>query len=129
LRVCTAHGVVSGEGDLPCPVTSTGHFTDEVPEYAGVYIKTADKAIQKELKDRGRLIRQNQISHSYPFCWRSDTPLIYKAVPVWFVRVANITDKLVKNNKLSHWVPEHVREKRFANWIENARDWYDYENL
>lgn len=103
LRVCIAHSVVTGEGDLPCPVNESGLYTEEVGQYAGQYIKAADKGIQKELKERGRLIRQSQISHSYPFCWRSDTPLIYKAVPVWFVRVAEITDRLIKNNKQSYW--------------------------
>lgn len=121
-RVCVEHGVVSGE-DVPCPLDSSGNFTTEVPDYAGQYIKTADKQIQKDLKQRGRLIRQSQFSHSYPFCWRSDTPLIYRAVPSWFVRVANIRDKLVKANAGTLWVPGAVKEKRFTNWLENARDW------
>ncbi|KAJ3223193.1 isoleucine--tRNA ligase [Clydaea vesicula] len=123
LRVCVEQKVVTGENDLPCPINEKGEFTNEVPAYAGVYHKTADKQIQKDLKERGRLIRQTQSSHSYPFCWRSDTPLIKKAVPGWFVRVSNINDKLLKNNKDSYWVPEHVQEKRFANWIKDARDW------
>ncbi|KAI9095201.1 tRNA synthetases class I-domain-containing protein [Phlyctochytrium arcticum] len=122
-RVCTAHGIVTGEGDLPNPVDATGKFTAEVTDYAGVYIKEADKQIQKDLKTKGRLIRQSQISHSYPFCWRSDTPLIYKAVPGWFVRVSNIQEKLVANNSQTYWVPDFVKEKRFHNWLENARDW------
>jgi isoleucyl-tRNA synthetase len=86
-------------------------------------IKEADKPIQKDLKTRGRLIRQSQISHSYPFCWRSQSPLIYKAVPSWFVRVAPIVDKLLKNNDQTYWVPENIKEGRFHNWLANARDW------
>ncbi|TPX70658.1 isoleucine---tRNA ligase [Spizellomyces sp. 'palustris'] len=122
-RVCTEHGIVTGEGDLPNPVDATGKFTAEITDYAGVFIKDADKQIQKDLKGRGRLIRQSQISHSYPFCWRSDTPLIYKAVPGWFVRVSTINDKLIKNNDQTYWVPDFIKEKRFHNWLENARDW------
>ncbi|TPX62646.1 isoleucine---tRNA ligase [Powellomyces hirtus] len=122
-RVSVNHGVVTGEGDLPMPVDATGCFTAEIRDYAGVYVKDADKQIQKDLKKTGRLIRQRQITHSYPFCWRSDTPLIYKAVPGWFVRVSNINDKLLKNNGETYWVPETIKEKKFHNWLENARDW------
>ncbi|KAJ3088320.1 isoleucine--tRNA ligase, partial [Quaeritorhiza haematococci] len=137
-RVCKDHGVISGESDLPCPVDESGRFTAEVTDYVNQYVKEADKQIQKDLKGRGRLIRQSQISHSYPFCWRSDTPLIYKAVPSWFVRVANITDRLLERNKETYChrlivvlirrneifrVPDFVKEKRFANWLGNARDW------
>ncbi|KAI8800331.1 tRNA synthetases class I-domain-containing protein [Cladochytrium replicatum] len=123
LRVCLAHNIVTGEGDVPCPVDAAGRYTSEVSTYSGVYVKDADKAIQKDLKASGRLIRQSQISHQYPFCWRSDTPLIYKAIPCWFIRVTTITDKLVKNNNQTYWVPDFVKEKRFGNWLEGARDW------
>ncbi|KAI8819915.1 tRNA synthetases class I-domain-containing protein [Fimicolochytrium jonesii] len=122
-RVAVANDVVTGEGDLPNPVDATGCFTSEITDYVGVYVKDADKQIQKDLKTKGRLIRQSQITHSYPFCWRSDTPLIYKAVPGWFVRVSNINDKLLANNKKTYWVPETIKEKKFHNWLENARDW------
>ncbi|ORY30942.1 isoleucyl-tRNA synthetase [Rhizoclosmatium globosum] len=116
-RVCINHNVVSGE-DVPCPVDASGNFTSIVRDYAGQYVKDADKPIQKDLKARNRLIRQTQFSHSYPFCWRSDTPLIYKAVPSWFVRVTNIRSQLMKNNAETLWVPDFVKEKRFANWLE-----------
>lgn len=66
---------------------------------------------------------QGQLVHSYPFCWRSDTPLLYKAVPSWFVRVEEIKDRLLANNRQTSWVPAFVQEKRFHNWLENARDW------
>ncbi|KAJ3248124.1 isoleucine--tRNA ligase [Chytriomyces hyalinus] len=121
-RVCIDHKVVTGE-DVPCPIDASGIFTSVVRDYAGQYVKDADKPIQKDLKARNRLIRQTQFSHSYPFCWRSDTPLIYKAVPSWFVRVTNIKEQLMKNNAGTVWVPNFVKEKRFANWLENARDW------
>ncbi|KAI8590096.1 tRNA synthetases class I-domain-containing protein [Geranomyces variabilis] len=122
-RVAVDNGIVTGEGDLPMPVDATGCFTPEITAYAGVYVKEADKQIQKDLKATGRLIRQSQLTHSYPFCWRTDTPLIYRAVPGWFVRVSNINDKLLRNNAMTHWVPETIKEKKFHNWLENARDW------
>lgn len=122
-RIAVDNKIVSGEGDMPCPVDARGCFVDPVTDYKGLNVKEADKQIQKDLKTKGRLIRQSQINHSYPFCWRSDTPLIYKAVPGWFVRVSNINEKLVKNNQETYWVPDNVKQKRFHNWLENARDW------
>ncbi|KAF9314555.1 isoleucine--tRNA ligase [Podila horticola] len=122
-RVCINHGVITADGHIPCPVNESGKYFDEITDFKGIHVKEADKLIQKHLKNQGRLIVQTQINHSYPFCWRSDTPLIYKAVPSWFVRVTPIVDKMLKNNAQSRWVPGFVQEKRFANWIANARDW------
>ena len=122
-RIAVDNKIVSGEGDMACPIDATGRFILPVKDYIGQNVKDADKQIQKDLKVRGRLIRQSQISHSYPFCYRSDTPLIYRAVPAWFVRVAEITEKLIKNNKETYWVPENVKLKRFHNWLEGSRDW------
>lgn len=122
-RVCTKYNIITEDGSLPCPVDEAGRFTAEVKDYEGQYIKDADKGIQKQLKAMNRLIRQSQLNHSYPFCWRSDTPLIYKAVPAWFVRVTNIIPQLLENNKQTYWVPEFVQEKRFHNWLEGAKDW------
>jgi isoleucyl-tRNA synthetase len=122
-RVCLANGVITLTGDCPCPIDASGLFTDVVSDFKGQYVKSADKEIQKFLKGKGRLIRATQINHSYPFCWRSNTPLIYRVVPSWFVKVSEVVPNLLKNNKLSRWVPEFVQEKRFHNWLENARDW------
>ncbi|CAO3681379.1 hypothetical protein G6F70_004113 [Rhizopus microsporus] len=122
-RVCIAHGVIDADGHLPCPVDDSGNFTAEVGPYAGMYIKDADKVIQKDIKAKGRMIVQSQFMHSYPFCWRSNTPLIYKAVPAWFVRVSPIVNRILACNDQMRWVPSFVQEKRFANWIANARDW------
>ncbi|MED6239623.1 Isoleucine--tRNA ligase, cytoplasmic, partial [Ataeniobius toweri] len=83
----------------------------------------ADKNIIKLLKEKGRLVNASTSKHSYPFCWRSDTPLIYKAVPSWFVRVEHMVEKLLECNGKCYWVPEFVREKRFGNWLRDARDW------
>lgn len=106
-----------------CPVDQNGKFTDEVPEYAGQFVKDADKEIIRRLKGEGRLFSQGTIRHRYPFCWRSNTPLIYKAVDTWFVSVESIKDKLIKNNQEIHWVPDHVKDGRFGKWLEGARDW------
>ena len=105
------------------PVDDDGMFTSEVPEYQGRRVKEADKDIIADLKKKGRLFKQDTIMHSYPFCYRSDTPLIYRAVSSWFVSVEKIKDKLLKNNQTTNWVPEALRDGRFGNWLENARDW------
>lgn len=105
------------------PVDDDGMFTSEVPDYAGKRVKEADKEIIAELKKRGRLFKQDTLVHSYPFCWRTDTPLIYRAVSSWFVAVEKIKDSLIKNNQTTQWVPSHLRDGRFGNWLENARDW------
>jgi isoleucyl-tRNA synthetase len=122
-RVCVAHGVIRNEDQPPCPLDDAGRFTSQVPDFEGQNVKVADKDIQKALKAKGRLIVQSTINHSYPFCWRSKTPLIYRAVPAWFVKVTPIVDQLVANNKETLWVPQNIGEGRFGNWLANARDW------
>jgi len=122
-RICISKNILVKGGNIPCPVDPSGKFTDEVPDFKGLHVKEADKPIIKKLKENNRLVHQGTIKHSYPFCWRSDTPLIYKAVPGWFVNVEKFVPNLLKNNKECYWVPEFVKEKRFHNWLENARDW------
>lgn len=122
-NVALKAGVISADRLPPNPVDDSGCFTNEVPDFAGQNVKAADKAIIKLLKERGRLVVDSQITHSYPFCWRSDTPLIYKAVSTWFVKIPDIIPQMLDNIEKSHWVPSFVKEKRFASWIANARDW------
>ncbi|KZT54228.1 hypothetical protein CALCODRAFT_485740 [Calocera cornea HHB12733] len=122
-RIAIANGVVRSDEMPPCPLDDAGCFTKEVPDFEGQYVKDADKAIQRVLKARGKLIVQSTIVHSYPHCWRSGTPLIQRAIPVWFVRVQPVVDKLVENNRRTRWVPASVGELRFGNWLANARDW------
>ena len=98
-------------------------FTATVPEYAGQFCKDADKAIIRRLKDEGKLVKQSTIVHSYPYCPRTDTPLIYRAIDAWYVRVEDLHDRLAANNRPVHWVPAAVGEKRFGNWLREARDW------
>ncbi|MBU6383755.1 MAG: isoleucine--tRNA ligase [Verrucomicrobia bacterium] len=109
--------------DLVCPIDNNGRFTQEVPPWAGQLVKDADKEIARELKKKGNLFYQGTIRHRYPFCWRSDTPLIYKAVRTWFVAVEQFKDRLIEANSQIDWMPAHIKEGRFGKWLENARDW------
>lgn len=123
-RVCMANGIVEKGADMPCPVDANGCFTAEVDtQYQGRMVKDADEDICRYLKAQGRLILKETYMHSYPFCWRSDTPLIYKAVPSWFVTVEKLRSQLLANNSETYWVPSFVKEKRFHNWLAEAKDW------
>ena len=106
-----------------CPVSLHGEFTDEVPDFAGRHVKEADKDIISALKAKDALYRQDVIQHSYPYCYRSDTPLIYRAIPSWYVRVTAFKDNLKAANEQINWVPEHIKHGRFGNWLDGAIDW------
>jgi len=106
-----------------CPVDDHGLFTKAVTDFAGEHVKTADKAIMKDLKGRGLLYDQSTIVHSYPFCPRSDTPLIYRSIPSWYVNVEKVKDKMIAANQQINWVPSHMKDGRFGKWLEGARDW------
>jgi isoleucyl-tRNA synthetase len=118
-RVVKAAGIEA----FACPVTLNGIFTDEVPDYAGRYVKEADKDIIRHLKETGALYEQGVLQHSYPFCYRSDTPLIYRAIPSWYVRVTSIVDDLLAANEQVRWIPGHIKHGRFGNWLKGAIDW------
>ncbi|XP_075235221.1 isoleucyl-tRNA synthetase [Lycorma delicatula] len=122
-RVCLNSGVITRDQELICPVDASGRFTEPVADFLGMYVKDADKEIIKYLKNADRLVNASTIKHSYPFCWRSETPLIYKAVPSWFIRVEHMNQELLKSNQDTYWVPDFVKEKRFGNWLRDARDW------
>ena len=121
--MCLAHGVIQKGEEVPCPVDANGRYTSEVPDFKGQHVKDADEPICARLKADGRLVHKEVYPHSYPFCWRSDTPLIYKAVPSWFVAVESIKERLLANNGETYWVPAFVKEKRFHNWLADAKDW------
>jgi isoleucyl-tRNA synthetase len=117
-RICFAAAIPMVEPlDVDCK------FTSQVPDYEGQFCKDTDKAIIKRLKDEGKLVHQSTIQHSYPFCERTDTPLIYRAIDAWYVRVEDLRDEMLANNAQVHWMPEYVGEKRFANWLADAKDW------
>lgn len=122
-RVCLANKIIVKDGQTVCPIDAKGRFTEPVVDFLGQYIKDADKNIIKNLKQRGRLYKEATVNHNYPFCWRSDTPLIYRAVPSWFIRVEQLRERLLERNSTTYWVPDYVKDKRFANWLKDARDW------
>lgn len=122
-RVCLAAGIITRDQEIICPVDASGRFTEPVKDFVGQHVKDADKHIIANLKARNRLVQSGQVKHSYPFCWRSETPLIYKAVPSWFVRVEQMSQDLLNSSEATYWVPEYVKEKRFGNWLKEARDW------
>lgn len=105
------------------PVDAEARFTSEVPDVEGLNVKDADGILITLLKESGKLLDRSTIRHSYPFCWRTGTPLIYKAIPTWFVSVTTFRDRMVEINKDIRWVPESIGKNRFGNWIEDARDW------
>lgn len=117
-RVCQALNI-----PVVCAVQSDGKFDHRVGQWAGMYFKDANKSIIQALKQSHQLYHQDVIEHSYPFCPRSDTPLIYKAIPSWYVRVTAIKEQIIAANASIHWVPEHIKHGRFGKWLENAKDW------
>ena len=106
-----------------CPLDAEGKFTEEVSDYNELYVKDADKQIMKDLKEQGKLVKRETYNHSYPHCWRCKSPLIYRAISSWFVNIGKIKDKMLDANRQIYWVPDHLKEGRFGNWLENARDW------
>jgi isoleucyl-tRNA synthetase len=117
-RVCLREKI-----ELVDPINEEGIFTAAVPDLKGMWFKDADKVVLKLLKDNGKLVSQKTYQHSYPFCYRSDTPLMYKAIDAWYVSVEKIKDQMIKANDQIHWQPGHLKEGRFGNWLENAKDW------
>ncbi len=118
-RVLKAAGITSA----PCPVDMSGQFTDEIPDFAGLHVKAADKQIIRHLKEQGQLYIQEVIDHSYPFCPRSDTPIIYRTIDSWYVRVEQMRDQLQASNEQINWVPGHIKQGRMGKWLEGAIDW------
>ncbi len=116
---------VSNAENLPVLMTvdPDGCFKKEVTPWAGVFVKEADPKILENLKERGLLFRSGTYTHTYPFCWRCTTPLLYYARPTWFVRTSAYKEQLVSLNQKINWYPEHIKNGRFGNWLENNVDW------
>ncbi len=108
---------------LPYTLDQYGFFKKEFDFLKGIKFKEADKLIIKYLKEKTLLVQQEQYTHSYPFCPRSNTPLIYLAIPSWYVAVEKIKEELMKNNETIHWVPSHLKKGRFGQWLKEAQDW------
>ncbi|WP_280345162.1 isoleucine--tRNA ligase [Nocardia neocaledoniensis] len=118
MDVASANGI-----EIVQPLDPAGKFTSMVPPYEGLMVFDANPVIIKDLKAAGKLLRHETIEHSYPHSWRSGQPLIYMAVPSWFVAVTQFRDRMVELNKQITWVPEHIRDGQFGKWLEGARDW------
>jgi isoleucyl-tRNA synthetase len=116
--VCTEHEI-----SLVCPVDNAGKFTSEVPDFEGKQVFEANDPIIIKLKEQGNWLKTEQYIHNYPHCWRTDTPLIYKAVPSWYVKVTEFKDRMVELNQQINWIPGNVKDGMFGKWLENARDW------
>ncbi|MET7402233.1 isoleucine--tRNA ligase [Dactylosporangium sp. NPDC005572] len=110
---------------IPTVVTVDEHtrFTSVVPDYQGLQVFEANKPVIRDLKAAGVVVRHDSYTHSYPHCWRCDTPLVYKAVSSWFVAVSTFRDRMVELNQQITWTPEHIKDGSFGKWLANARDW------
>jgi isoleucyl-tRNA synthetase len=122
-RTCLKFGLVKKGEQPPDALDDDGCFTAVAKDYQGIQIKTAEVQIVKDLKVRGLVFKSCKEVHSYPHCWRSDLPLIYRAVPSWFVRVEDHSVELVDENKKINWSPEHIGTNRFGNWLASTQDW------
>jgi isoleucyl-tRNA synthetase len=117
-RVCEAAGIA-----VVCPVDDRARFTSEIPDFEGMLVFDANTPITRVLRERGIVVRSGSYVHSYPHCWRTDTPLIYRAVSSWFVKVTAIKERMLELNQEITWVPGHVKDGAFGKWLEGARDW------
>ena len=117
-RVGDAAGI-----ELVSPVDDAGCYTADVHDMVGINVFEANPIIARRLRDEHKLVRHDTIDHNYAHCWRTDTPIIYKAVSSWYVRVTDFKDRLVELNQDINWIPDHVRDGQFGRWLEGARDW------
>ncbi len=108
---------------VPVPLDAECRFTSEVPEYEGQFVKDADREIIRRLREEGKLVKRENYVHPYPFCYRTNKPLIYRAVSSWFVDVEKIKQTMIGANNQINWMPEHLKEGRFGKWLEGAREW------
>lgn len=114
---------VSSDFPVICPVDEAGCFTEEVSDYVGMQVFETNAPIIQWLKENRKLVKKEQITHAYPYCWRTDTPLIYRAMSSWFVKVTDFKDEMVALNQQITWTPEHVKNGRFGKGLETAPDW------
>ena len=129
VHIATAFGEddnrVGKENGLPFRqyVDTQGNFTEEVKPWAGMFVKDADKLVLEYLKNEGKLFAAIPFEHSYPHCWRCDTPLLYYAREEWFIKMTAVRDQLVANNRSINWLPDNIQEGRMGNFLENVIDW------
>lgn len=118
MEACRKNGIA-----MVLTVNEGGKFVDAVTPWKGMFVKKADPEIINHLKEKGFLFKDERIVHSYPFCWRCDTPLLYYPIDSWYVAVTKIKENLLQNNAKIRWVPDHIKNGRFGKWLEDARDW------
>ncbi|MGJ3231607.1 MAG: isoleucine--tRNA ligase [Oceanicaulis sp.] len=118
LNACRKAGIA-----VVVPVDQAGRYTNEVPDYEGMLVFDANKPITDRLKAEGKLFRHDTYDHNYPHCWRTDEPLIYKAVDSWYLRVSDFRERMVELNQQINWAPGHVKDGIFGNWLAGAQDW------
>ena len=118
MAACQAAGI-----PVVCPVDDAGCFTAQVPDWEGLQVFEANTPIIRALRSAGQVVREESYVHNYPHCWRTDTPLIYKALDSWYVDVVAIRDRMVTLNQEINWIPGAVRDGLFGKWLEGARDW------
>ncbi|AWG43178.1 isoleucine--tRNA ligase [Candidatus Borreliella tachyglossi] len=109
--------------DIITPIDAECRFTHEVKDFEGLFVKDADKQIIEKLKSMNVLFKRENFLHRYPFCYRTNSPLIYRPISSWFVNIEAIKEKLIKSNEQINWIPSHLKKGRFGKWLENARDW------
>ncbi len=117
-RVCKKYGVPFEQN-----VDATGHFTAEAGPFEGLFVKDADEPILNYMRENDTLFAALPFEHSYPFCWRCDTPLLYYARSTWFIKMTELRENLVRNNRTINWYPDNIKEGRFGNFLENVIDW------
>ncbi len=129
VHIAPAFGVddmnVAQANNLPVlqTINSEGRFIDAVTEYHGMWVKDADPEITRDLRKRGLLYKSGKHEHTYPFCWRCGTPLLYFARDTWFISTTSYRDKMIALNQTINWVPDHVKDGRFGNWLNDLKDW------
>ena len=127
--LCQKQNIPHIEGDTSnllatiCPIDDGGKFTDKISDFTNVHVFETNDKIINILKQKNLCFRTDQYIHNYPHCWRTDTPLIYRAMSSWYVEVTKIKDRMIELNKTVNWIPSHIRNGQFGKWIENAKDW------
>jgi isoleucyl-tRNA synthetase len=118
LKLCQEAGI-----EVRHTVGLDGRFLSFVTDFQGIFVKDADPLITQDLKQRGLLYKEERVRHTYPFCWRCETPLLYYALDSWFIRTTAVKEQLLQHNRSVQWVPAHLRDGRMGNWLESIQDW------
>ena len=129
VHIAPAYGAddmeIGEQNDLPMfrTVVEDGRFVEQATEFRGMWFKDADKEIIRDLRDRGLMYRVEEYEHTYPHNWRDDTPLMYYARETWFIRATDYRQKMIDLNQTINWVPDHIKDGRFGNWLDDLKDW------